>query len=390
MTVEAHLWRALREHLAERGTVSLLDFACDCANAAARALGGAFHTDLVALADRLASIGVLVRLTTGRYRFRHERLRDYFVAYDSVVRREESLPELLSRVPPARTKTIIPWMIQIADCECPSYLDRVFTEAFDKDVIPSTFPRQAFVHAFAFIIHPTIPLALAVWRVAVEQDDVRWRHDSLCAEVPKTQEWAKAFWDASVFDLAAKSTAGTKGYDAAQNVLDLIPLLPQTCSEHVLTWIGDLQTPPPSLTGICAVLLKAPSPQFRDGMSKVIGWWEEADQEISLGELDQIKQSYGTLVKRLFDLVERLEIDGEHRMAIRLVTVATAPILKPRNWSNSPEDCFLTARYRDTFMPPYEDDQKCYFARKLRLPPADLVGIFRGHIRSLSSTFALF
>jgi hypothetical protein len=99
ITVEAQLWGALREHVANSIAPPLLNLACDYAVAAALTPGGAFHTDAVPQADRLASLGILTRLTTGRYRFRHERLRDYFVAYDSVVRRGESLPALLCRVP---------------------------------------------------------------------------------------------------------------------------------------------------------------------------------------------------------------------------------------------------------------------------------------------------
>jgi hypothetical protein len=382
MTVEAQLWRALRAHIAESGTLSLLNLACDCAVAAARAPGGAFHTDSVAQADRLGSFGVLTRLTTGRYRFRHEKLRDYFVAYDSVVRRGEALQALLSRVPAVRTKTIIPWMTQIADCEAPHYLDRLFKEAFDRDLVPSAFPRQALIHSLPLVLNPTTSFVLAIWRSAVEQDNVRWRHDSLCAKVPETQEWAKALWDAGVFELASRIAPGARGYEAAQNVLDLLPLLPKAYSEQVFTWIGNLQTPPPSLTGVCAVLLKAPTSHFRHGMNRVLSWWEQSNDEISLGELDKVQRSDCIVVKNLFDLVERLENDGENQMAVRLVRVATCPF--SRQWDfSSPEERVLSPRFRDTFSPPDDARDGSSFAAKFRIGPYDLVAILREHIQRI-------
>jgi hypothetical protein len=367
VTVESQLWRALREHLAKRARASLLDFACDCAISAVCSPGGAFHTKAVAKADRLASFGVLTRLASGRYRFRHERLRNYFFAYDSVMRRQESLPSLLARVPVARSKTIVPWMVQIADGEAPQYLERLFAEAFDQSLVATTFPREALTHSLPLICNPAPSLGIAIWRIAVEQDDVCWRKGNLCSKVPENVAWAKAFWDAKIFDLAARTTADGMGREAAQSVLRLLPLLIRDHPILVLSWIESLGSRPPNLSAFMNALAASPSADIPAGVEKMLDWMQE---------------STGTEIEPVIRLAERAVFLGYPELAERLALTATAPVMCESKFAGSRER-LLAPRCRGAFMHMRHSVDIEAKPRLFGVPLHRLINIFREHIRSL-------
>lgn len=377
LVVEAQLWRALRIYLDERRKGPLLDFSCDCAILSAQSPTGSFSTTDRPKTKQLVSLGILAKMSDGRYRFRHERLRNYFVAFDAVVRRQESLPDALSRLSVPKSKTIIPWMVQIADQEASSGLEGMFR---DYRRMFSPIPRKALMLSLPLVRTPSPLLAGIIWNISGENEGEFYAHESLCSEIPKDPHWAEALWEAGVFDRASRVKIGEIGQKSAEAVLELLPLVPVSLHKQVLDWIGELQTPPLNLTGLCAFLLKVPDGEFCDGIKIVVDWWGQSADEIIVGPLGEVHEPFNTRrVLGLFDIAKRLEKCGDHHSAVQLVTMATSPMM--RTWSS--EDKILSPRYRETFEPPDHAHDDSSFGQKLGIAPTHLIDIFRDHIRSI-------
>jgi len=301
-----------------------------------------FNSSNDRIANKLASFGLFVRISADRFRFKHERIRDYFIAYDFIIIKEKGIVELLNEIDPVRSKNIIPWMIQIADYENTNITEQLLIDTFNDKIINNGFVLKSIINSISLISKPTPLIGATLWKTVNSNAKLAYE---VFEQFKGSHTWADSFWEAKIFQLASiEYESNEKHSEPVYYLYDLLEFVSPKYIDELIDWIRSLNRPP-QVSKILQAIVNFPADQLKQCSRKIIEWLSVSN-DVSASIVNR-------LIKNLIEIKEK-------KIATEILALCLEPIAKEYKYSNRPH---LTPRCREYNMFDH------YFVRQnLKLP----------------------